>query len=335
MTTQSRGIAWCFTLNNPDEVDVLIPQSWNPDDYKYLVYQLEEGEAGTRHLQGYISLKNQMQFSAFRKWFPDERAHIEVSKGTAAQNRAYCTKEDGRIEGPWEFGIMPQQGKRSDLLVVKEKMDSGATLKEISQDHFGSFVRYHRSFREYKLLNTQSRDWPMDVEVLYGPTGCGKSRYCLEQYPGAYWKSKNSGQQQFWDGYMGEETIIIDEFYGWLAWDYLLRLLDRYPFSLDTKHGTVQCSAKKIVLTSNKHPSLWYPNSKYGWDIGNPLKRRIISIRELGTPEPVANLAPNPTPEPIVIPDDDVPGDVPIPRYRNGLAVSDNPMSVQELYMLK
>jgi len=129
---------------------------------------------------------------------------------------------------------------------------------------------------------------------------------------------------------MGEETIIIDEFYGWLAWDYLLRLLDRYPFSLDTKHGTVQCSAKKIVLTSNKHPSLWYPNSKYGWDIGNPLKRRIISIRELGTPEPVADLASEPTPEPPVAL---VPRDIPLPRYRNGLPVE--PLSVNELYMLK
>jgi len=124
--------------------------------------------------------------------------------------------------------------------------------------------------------------WEMDVEVIWGSTGTGKSRYCLETYPDAWWKSKNSGQQQFWDGYMGEDTIIIDEFYGWFSWDYLLRLLDRYPFSLDTKHGTIQCSAKKIVLTSNKHPKDWYQRPSYLWDDTNPLKRRIKSITHLG-----------------------------------------------------
>jgi len=328
-----RALAWCFTLNNPSEDEVLLPQSWDPEDYKYLVYQLERGESGTPHLQGYISMEKRITFNVFRTWFPDARAHIEVAKGTAAQNKTYCTKTQDKIEGPWEFGVMPEQGKRSDLLAVKEKLDSGATLKEISQEHFGSFVRYHRSFREYKLLNTEPRDWPMDVRVLYGPTGSGKSRHCLREYPGAYWKSKNSGQQQFWDGYLGEDTIIIDEFYGWLAWDYLLRLLDRYPFSLDTKHGTVQCSARTIVLTSNKHPKDWYPNSKYGWDVGNPLKRRIISITELGVAEPTGELArmatDSPT-DPSSQPDEPVPartGDG-RPRFRNGLLVA------QDLYEL-
>jgi len=344
----SRARSWCFTLNNPDENEVLLPQSWPCDNYNYLVYQLETGEAGTPHLQGYISFKNPVRFAEFRKYFIDARAHVAVAKGTASQNRVYCTKEEGRLDGPWEFGILPEQGKRSDLLQVKEKMDDGATLKEISQEHFSSFVRYHRSFREYKLLNTETRNWPMDVKVLFGPTGSGKSRHCLEQYPGAYWKSKNSGQQQFWDGYLGEETIIIDEFYGWLAWDYLLRLLDRYPFSLDTKHGTVQCSARTIVITSNKHPREWYPNSKYGWDIGNPLKRRIISITELGATESTGELADitnsrgvdvgntsAPSSADVFHTVDAVPGttqlsgtDIPVPRYRNGL-------TVQDLYMEK
>jgi len=282
MTTQA--LAWCFTLNNPDEDEVLVPQSWDPEEYKYLVYQLEEGAEGTRHLQGYISLEKRIRFAAFKKWFPGERAHIEVAKGSAKQNQAYCTKAEGRVAGPWEFGSLPEPGKRSDLLEIKEKLDQGATLKEISENdkHFMNFCRYSKAFKEYKLLHTERRDWPMDIEVVWGATGTGKSRYCQENYPGAYWKSKNSGTQQFWDGYEGEQVIIIDEFYGWLSWDYLLRLTDRYPFSLDIKHGTIQLSARKIVFTSNKHPSEWYPNSKYLWDERNPLKRRLTVVRELG-----------------------------------------------------
>lgn len=279
---QSRGIAWVFTLNNPDEDEVLIPQSWNPEDYKYLVYQLERGEEGTPHLQGYISFVQQKRFSEFRKYFAGDRAHIAVAKGTASQNKAYCTKEEGRIQGPWEYGIMPNPGKRSDLLACKEMLDSGASLKELSDAYFSQFMRYSRGFKEYILLHTEPRDWEMEVEVVHGPTGTGKSRYCLDNFPGAFWKSRNSGNQQFWDGYNGEEVVIIDEFYGWFPWDYLLRLTDRYPFSLDVKHGTVPFVARKIVFTSNKHPRDWYPNSKYGWDERNPLKRRIKVVRELG-----------------------------------------------------
>lgn len=281
--SQSRARSWCFTVNNPSEAEILVPQSWDPSDYKYLVYQLEKGEEETPHLQGYISFNNAKRFSEFRKFFTGERAHIAVAKGTAKQNKKYCTKESGRIQGPWEFGELPHQGKRSDLLACKDLLDSGASLKELSEDYFSQFVRYHRSFKEYQLLIAEARSWPMEIEVVYGSTGTGKSRYCFENYPGAYWKSKNSGNQQFWDGYTGQEVIIIDEYYGWFSWDYLLRLTDRYPFNVDIKHGTVPIAAKKIVFTSNKHPREWYPNTKYGWDDSNPLKRRITTLRELGS----------------------------------------------------
>lgn len=280
--SQSRARSWVFTLNNPSEDEVLIPQSWNADDYKYLVYQMEEGENKTPHLQGYVSFVNAKRFSEFRKFFPGEKAHIAVARGTAKQNRKYCTKDEGRIQGPWEFGEIPQQGKRSDLLATKEMLDAGASMQEVADKYYSQFLRYSRGFREYKLLNAEPRNWEMDIEVVWGGTGTGKSRYCMETYPGAYWKSKNSGQQQFWDGYEGQEVIIIDEYYGWLSWDYLLRLTDRYPFNMDIKHGTVPLSAKKIVFTSNKHPKEWYPNSKYRWDDSNPLRRRIKTIRELG-----------------------------------------------------
>jgi len=48
------------------------------------------------------------------------------------------------------------------------------------------------------------------------------------------------------------------------------------------------------VFTSNKHPREWYPNSKYGWDEHNPLKRRIKEVRELsmvGVSEPTTSVS--------------------------------------------
>jgi hypothetical protein len=293
MSGVNRSRGWCFTINNPEPGDrEALEYIFYESEASFLVFQLEQEQ--TLHFQGFFYWETQKAFATVKALLL--RAHLEKAKGTPSQNYQYCTKE-GRVDGPWEFGICPSHGKRNDLLAVKEDLDAGATLKQISEDHFSAFVRYHRSFREYKLLNTSMRDWEMVVEVLVGPSGIGKSRQMLEENPGAYWKSKNSGQQQFWDGYLGESTIIVDDYYGWFSYDYLLRLLDRYPFSLDTKHGTVQCSARKILFTSNKHPREWYHYERLGvpaWGTlqsngmpCNPMERRITRIMTISLPDEV------------------------------------------------
>ncbi|ALE29840.1 replication associated protein [Lake Sarah-associated circular virus-27] len=281
MDPQGRG--WCFTLNNPDDLDVLLPQSWDPDSYDYLVYHLEMGAEGTAHLQGYLYFGSRIRFSQLKKWFPGSRVHLEAAKGTAVQNQRYCTKEEGRLEGPWEFGSLPDQsqGKRNDLLAVKADLDAGASLLEIADDHFSAFVRYHRSFKEYKLLKAPVANVAKKIIVVWGPTGTGKTRWAFDNYPSAFWKTKSGGSQQFWDGYDGESVIIVDEFYGWLPFDFMLRFLDRYPVKLEIKHGTVPLCADTIIFTSNKHPSEWYHIQRYKWDESNPLRRRLTSVREL------------------------------------------------------
>jgi len=64
---------------------------------------------------------------------------------------------------------------------------------------------------------------------------------------------------------------VLDDFYGWLPWDFLLRLLDRYPLLVETKGGQVQFVAKTVVITSNKPYLEWYSES---FDKA-PLTRRL------------------------------------------------------------
>lgn len=291
-TKDSRKRGYCFTYNNPRTgFEFFLELVFGESQAKYLVYQLETGESGTPHVQGYIFWDKPQSFSQVKALLGDE-VHIEAAKGTPAQNKTYCTKTTSRLGGPWEFGEFPQKGKRKDLEIIREKLDAGVSLSVVSQEHFGSFVRYSRGFKEYLLLNRPQRNWPMEVTVYWGPSGVGKSRTILEEHPGAYWKTKNSGQMQFWDGYNNEETIVIDEFYGWMSYDFLLRLTDRYPMSLEVKHGTVPIAARKILFTSNKHPRDWYNYERMGvpsWGTYqpdgtpfNPLERRIQRIVGLG-----------------------------------------------------
>lgn len=241
---------WCFTLNNPETDELKFPEVF----VRYAIWQRERGAEGTEHLQGYIELNKPERLSFMRNVVP--RAHFEIAKGTRDQARDYCRKTDTRVAGPFEFGVWKAggQGSRSDLNAVKELIDNGAGEQEIAESNFGTWCRNYRAFREYKRIKTEARNWEVSVQVFWGDPGTGKSRKAMEENFGAYWKPKGN----WWDGYEQQETVIIDEFYGWLPYDFLLRLCDRYPLNVEIKGGTVSFVAKKIIFTSNKHPDEWY-----------------------------------------------------------------------------
>jgi len=100
------------------------------------------------------------------------------------------------------------------------------------------------------------RNHSMLVTVIVGPTGTGKSKYVYENFPNAYWKQRS----QWWDNYNDQETTVLDEFYGWIPYDTLLRICDRYPLLVETKGGQVNFRSNHVVITSNSIPQTWYKN---------------------------------------------------------------------------
>lgn len=105
------------------------------------------------------------------------------------------------------------------------------------------------------------RDWQMEVEYHYGETGTGKSRYAFKDYNPEthYVLRKANGDAVWWDGYTGQETIIIDDFTPKAyKLSYMLNLLDRYAMTIDIKGGSTQLLAKKVIITSNYQPEDLY-----------------------------------------------------------------------------
>lgn len=201
--------------------------------------------------------------------------HLEKCRDLKA-SIAYCKKEP-RLGGPWSAGEEPAgQGKRMDLEAVKRKLDEGGTMLDVAEDHFGAFCRYERGFRSYKRMKTKARNHAMEVHVYWGAAGTGKSRKAMEENPGAYWKQRG----EWWDGYDGQEVVVLDDFYGWLKWSTLLRVCDRYPLMVETKGGQAQFIAKKIIITSNKPWSEWYENMPHS----EALERRLTTITHFNQP---------------------------------------------------
>ena len=260
---------WIFTINNPADVD--LPRAW--PGVRYCCWQLEEGENGTPHLQGYVVLEKRKRLGGMKKL--DKTAHWEQRKGTHEQAKNYCRKEETRKDGPWELGEEPHPGRRTDLEEIGALVRSGRTARSFGVSHPSVYIKHHRGLHALALALSKPRHFKTNVTVLYGETGVGKSRWAEETYPDAYWKPPNS---KWWDNYEDEETIIIDEFYGWLPYCEMLRLLDRYPCQVETKGGSVNFAPKTIIILSNKAPEDWYDKEKCAWA---PLERRIESYGQM------------------------------------------------------
>lgn len=269
MTSQARR--WCFTLNNPtpeEEAELTCFEDW--PHTKYGVFQYERGETGTLHAQGYVEFTTPKRLGAVKGML--ERAHWEVARGSCEDNTKYCTKEEGRERGPFSFGNKEAsgQGKRNELVAVQEMLKRGADDREIAERFFGSWVRYHGAFREYRDMAVPKRNWPMFVVCLCGPTGTGKSRAAFELAGDAYVQAGG----EWFDGYDGQRVVILDEFCGNLPWHFLLRLLDRNPMKVPVKGNFREFVARTVIITSNRRPEEWYDREKFG-DVFGALFRRI------------------------------------------------------------
>lgn len=289
-TRRSRG--WCFTLNNFLEADLDEVKAFI-QSHRYGIFQQERGENGTLHLQGYVYAEQAISFNTVRRMCGG-RAHWESAHGTAEENRVYCSKESTRVPGTefWEHGECPRQGRRSDMSGAIGAVLSGQSLEFISAQWPDEWVKYHRGLCSLRTIHSTPRNWITDVWWLYGPTGSGKTRFAADECERLgtvpFWKM---GRNKWWDGYDGHESVIIDDFrLDHFAFDYILRLFDRYPMRVETKGGVVQFVARRIYVTTPHDVETTFGTvagnaDVSGEDLGQ-LRRRIghvIRFPQLGT----------------------------------------------------
>lgn len=114
----------------------------------------------------------------------------------------------------------------------------------------------------------------VEVVVFWGKTGTGKTRTAMAE-DSVYKLNTNNNGTLWFDGYDGEKTLVLDDFYGWIKYGELLTLLDGYPYRCQVKGSSVWARWTKVIITSNKRYEDWYMDR----DI-SALKRRISKIGE-------------------------------------------------------
>lgn len=253
-------------------------------DVKYIICQLEEcSETGRTHLQGYIEFTKAVRYTAVQRILDDNTAHVEKRKGSREQARAYCSKLETRIDGPWECGAWSKgQGERTDLQSACDSLLETKSLDQLADSHPVAYIKYTKGFQSllYLKRKADAKSWrQLEVKVYWGEAGSGKTREAVA-ITDSYFILDKISEQMWFDGYDGEDHLIVDDFYGWIKFNNFLRLCDGYPYRCPIKGGMVWASWTKVTFTSNKHPDTWYDQTKLNDAQINAFHRRIHEIKE-------------------------------------------------------
>lgn len=238
-------------------------------DEEFISYICGQREAcpttGNMHWQCYIeTTKRRTQSSVIKHWrktipLPIS-VHIEIARGSAEENKTYCSKSESAVpDSFFEWGDPMKQGERSDLSQYVEAVKQGADEYTLMTEHTATWAKYHSLANRVRqvVAKRNQADRQLRVVWLFGPPGTGKTHSALAQARESQQRFFIAPSLQWFDGYEGEEILIIDDLSPQTFnhhRDFVLRLLDKYPLQLPIKGAFVTAMYTTVYITSNYMP---------------------------------------------------------------------------------
>ena len=248
---------WCFTSYNEN------PFMFDYEVCEYLGYERETcPKSGRLHWQGFVYLNDRVSLKKIDKVLiqlhPVEKeiykpVHREPMRGSFKQNVKYCSKDGNFVE----FGEKPSQGQRVDLLLLRDEINQGTSVKKIRQRTPVKYHQYGRTLDKLAddLLIDDERDFMTKGIWYWGPSGKGKSKKSREGLPqNMRYSYPNDGG--WWDLYKQQDTVIIDDYDGVeIPFKQLLKMVDRYDYQVKRRNlPPIQFRSKTVIITCSKHP---------------------------------------------------------------------------------
>jgi len=222
-----------------------------PDGVQWIKGQLERGDGGYLHWQFVVAFPKNVRLSAVRGTFGPH--HAELTRSERAVD--YCSKSLSAVVGTqFELGVrLVRRNDKRDWESVWESAKSG----DFDAIDASLRVQHYRGLKQIAADHLTPLAMERNVFVFWGVTGAGKSRRAwaeagLDAYP-------KDPRTKFWCGYGGQPHVVIDEFRGGIDVAHLLRWLDRYPVTVETKGSATVLRASRIWITSNIPPEQWFP----------------------------------------------------------------------------
>lgn len=256
-----------LTINNPSEHNFKHERIRKIlSDFSGLLYWCmgdEIGCEGTYHTHIYVVFKNAVMFDTLHKRFYG--AHIEMAQGTNQENREYIqkggkwaqsAKSETSVEGTFEeFGELPPDREKrvTDTETIFEMVKEGASNTEILEAVPGAMTKLlyieqtRQTFREAQYRNVFR---PLEVIYLWGAAGVGKTRSIMEKY-GYSNVFRVTNYTHPFDGYAGEDVLLLDEYRSSFPITEILNYLDGYPLMLPCRYADKVACYTKVYIVSN------------------------------------------------------------------------------------
>jgi len=246
---QCRG--WAFTQY--EKIDKY-HERWKTCGFvQWMIYGREVcPTTGRPHLQGALYSASKLTMQQIKDGLNSQTIHLEPWYAGADANARYCSKDADDVV---EYGKRPRQGARTDLQKIKEICEEKKSMRAVI-DEATSYQQLQVAKVIFTYIRPPTRD-NMEVHWYYGPTGTGKSHTAhMEAGEDAY---VCNATNQWWDGYDGHKTVIIDDYRrDFCKFHELLRLFDKYPLRVPIKGAYLPLCMERIYITSPLHPrSTW------------------------------------------------------------------------------
>lgn len=253
-TTRCRH--WAITWNNyPENAMELIQQAVQRGDVQYVIAGREVGRNGTPHLQMHVYFKDTKRLTCVRRVFP--HTYAQPTRTTPEQCVNYCKKGGDYVE----FGVNPlvaqaaaQEQRNEEQRCKWSDAKTNARARRFDAIDPAIYVRYYAALRK---MGSEFAEAESGAELdsacglwVWGPPDMGKTTTCMRAFPNSYLKNAT----KWWDGYAGQDTVIMDEMASNEAHS-LKQLIktwgDRFAFSAERKGDSCIIRPKLFVITAN------------------------------------------------------------------------------------
>ena len=207
----------------------------------------EKHQDGDAHLHAFLKLDHRVNFKASMFDVAGYHGNYQVAKSWRAV-QAYVKKDGDYITNiDLDAARAKKAAHNAKLLELDPK-------KAVDEGYIGlcALPMLLKAKRAYANLDAVPDVLERDCWWIHGPAGAGKSYACRVAFPGLYCKPQN----KWWDGYNGENVVLMDDFdkTGACLAHYMKIWADGYSFNAEIKGGMVRPRYDTLLVTSNYLP---------------------------------------------------------------------------------
>lgn len=250
-TDQNRQYAKGWFLTWPkcpvkkEDVLTILETNGLPKIEEYVICE-EQHEDGSPHLHAFIKLEKKQRFRQVVKKFDLLEYHGHYESAHSWRSVKDYVKKDGNYIS--NINLKAAERKQNKKLMPEDFEKDPIELMAEGKLHPLSLNNFLKNKSTYLGLKRQKEyDGQKVCYWIVGKPRIGKSYSIRKTFPDLYSKPQN----KWWDGYCGEENVLLDDLDTGTLGHHLKIWADQYKFNAEIKGGTITPTYKRFFVTSN------------------------------------------------------------------------------------